>query len=168
MFIACALLAGVVGCSSLRRSGESPPSQASDPNEPLPESLPFTKDEFIGVVAAFIANAGSDVKAHGVGVIFVDIGPESLEEHMPETFKELAQRSSIEGVQVRGYSRMQQDGTLFYDKVTRERGVRFVPGHFSKVAPDTFYFTGEWDEATDKGHFEKHKVVRDGSKWRVL
>jgi hypothetical protein len=161
------LVAGVVGCSSPKQTPTAP-SEAADPNEALPESLPFTKDEFIGVVSAFIANAGSDIKAHGYSVVFVDIGPESLEEQMPETFQEMVQKASIEGVQVRGYSRMLQDGNTFKDKVTGERGVRFDPGHFSKVAPDTFYFTGEWDESPDKGHFEKHKIIREGTKWKVL
>ena len=151
------------------KEASTPVSSAfEDPNAPLPESLPFTKDEFIGVVSAFIANVGPRAKAQGYSVIFVDLGPESWEEHLPEAFQELVQKSSVGGVQVRGYSRMIEDGKVFRDKVTAERGVRFVPGHFSKVATDTFYFTGEWDEAQDKGHFEKHKVIREGMAWKVL
>ena len=98
LFIAGFLLTGIVGCSSAGLSAEIPSSQASDPNAPLPKSLPFTKDEFISVVSAFIAHTAADVKAQGYAVIFVDLGPESWEEHAPDNFKELVKKSSIKGV----------------------------------------------------------------------
>ena len=122
----------------------------------------------MGVISAFIASVGQDAKAHGYTVIFADLGPDSWEKNYPNLFQELVQKSSGGGVQVRGYSRMQEDGKVFRDKLTGERGVRFTPGHFTKEAPDKFSVTGEWDETRDKGHFVRHKVIRDGAKWEVL
>ena len=162
------LVLGAAGCSSTSLSSSSPSKGGNLQNSASVESLPFSQSEFIDAVSAFILRVGQDVKAHGYTVIFTDIGPESMEEHLPDAFQELVRKSSGGGVQVRGLNRMREDGKLFRDKQTGERGVRFGVRGFTKQADGRFLVSGQWDESQAKGHVVRHTVIREGTEWKTL
>jgi len=134
-------------------------------------SLPFSQAEFIDAASAFIREAAREVKAGGYAVIFTDIGPESMEQQLPDAFQELARKSSGGGVQVRGYSRMNEDGKTLRDKQTGERGVMLAVHGFAKKAEGNFLVFGVWNESPPSPdvtfHYVLHTMVNKGGVWKA-
>jgi hypothetical protein len=134
-------------------------------------SLPFSQAEFIDAVAAFMREAARDVKAGGYAVIFTDIGPESMEQQLPDAFNELARKSSAGGVQVRGYSRMTEEGKALRDKQTGERGVMLAMHGFAKKAEGNFLIFGVWNESPPSPdaafQYVLRTVVNEGGVWKA-
>lgn len=170
--ISVALLILATGACSAPKPASSPAlDEAVLSGAAFAQTLPFTQAEFIDAVSAFILKVAPEVKARGYAVIFTDLGPESVEEHLPDAFQELARKSSGEGVQVRGYSRMQEDATTLRDKQTGERGVMLAVHGFAKKAEGNFLIFGVWNESPPSAdaafHYVLHTVVNKGGVWKA-
>jgi hypothetical protein len=162
------------GCSSSKpdaREASPKLDESITSGAAFTNSLPFSQAEFIDAVSAFIREAALEVKAGGDAVIFTDIGPESMEQQHPDAFQELARKSSGGGVQVRGYSRMSEDGTALRDKQTGERGVMLTVPGFTKKAEGSFLILGIWNAAPPSPdvtfHYVLRTVVNKGGVWKA-
>ena len=172
----CLLLLAVVmgGCSSSKpdaRDASPKLDESITSGAAFTNSLPFSQAEFLDAVSAFIRETAREVRAGGYAVIFTDIGPESMEQQLPDAFQELARKSSGGGVQVRGYSRMQEDATTLRDKQTGERGVMLAVHGFAKKAEGNFLIFGVWNESPPSAdaafHYVLHTVVNKGGVWKA-
>lgn len=166
------LVVATGACSSPRSASVPKLDESIVSGAAFAQSLPFTQAEFIDAVSAFIVKVTPDIKARGYAVVFMDIGPDSMEEQFPDIFRELAQKSSAGGVQVRGYSRMQEEGKAFRDRQTGESGVMFVVDGFAKKAEGRFLILGEWLESPPRARTGAHTVlltmVKEGGVWKAL
>ena len=126
-------------------------------------------EDFLGMTSAFIRRVGQDVKAKGYSVIFTDVGPHSLEKEMPEMFKDLAKKSSGNGVQVRGFSRATKQAGAFRDSQTGEKGVGLWILDIKDDGQGRRIGTGSWSEGegSDKWHEVKYRLIQQSGKWKA-
>jgi hypothetical protein len=169
---AVVLAIGMGACSSPKSTSSPKLDDSVISGAAFTQTLPFTQAEFIDAVSAFVRRIAPEIKAHGYTVVFLDIGPDSLEKQAPDCFLELAQRSSAEGVQVRGYSRIREETKAFHDKQTGEPGVMLSVHGFAKKAEGRFLILGEWiaspPAAGVVAHTVLHTMVNDGGIWKAL
>jgi hypothetical protein len=166
------LMAVALGaCSSLKSDPSPKLDESITSGAAFAKTLPFTQAEFIDAVSAFIRETAPKVKAQGYAVIFTDVGPESMEQQFPDAFQELARKSSAGGVQVRGCSRMREDGTTLRDKQTAEKGVMLAVHGFAKKAEGNFLILGVWQESPPSPNAATHTVLRtmvkEGAVWKA-
>ncbi len=170
--ISFVLLAVVLGaCSSPKAASPPKVDESVTSGAAFAQTFPFSQAEFIDAVSAFIREVAPEVKARGYPVIFTDIGPESMEQQFPDAFQELARKSSAGGIQVRGYSRMREDGTALRDKQTGERGVMLAVHGFAKKAEGKFLIFGIWNESPPSPGAASHSALRttikEGGVWKA-
>ena len=165
------LAVAIGGCSSPKPESSPKLDESITRGAAFAKTLPFSQAEFIDAVSAFIRVTASEVKAQGYAVIFTDIGPESMEQQLPDAFQELARKSSGGGVQVRGYSHMREDGTTLRDKQSGERGVMLAIQGFAKKAEGSFLILGIWNESPPSPdaafHSVLHTMVKEGAVWKA-
>ena len=165
------LAAAMGGCSSSKPDSSPKLDESITSGAAFAKTLPFSQAEFIDAVSVFLREVTREVKAGGYAVIFTDIGPESMEQHLPKAFQELARKSSGGGVEVRGYSRMREDGTTLRDKQTGERGVMLAVHGFAKKAEGNFLIFGVWNESPPSPdaafHYVLRTVVKKGEVWKA-
>jgi hypothetical protein len=151
------------GCSSSKpQAREASPKldESITSGAAFTNSLPFSQAEFIDAVSAFIRAVAPEVKTHGYTVIFTDIGPDNMEQRLPETFQKLAGAASGGGVEVRRYSRMTEEGKTLRDKQTGARGVMLAVHGFAKKAEGNFLIFGAWNESPPSPDGTFHYVLR--------
>lgn len=135
---------------------------------PTDEATKKKVAEWFDMVAAFIRRVGQDVKKQGYGVIFTDVGPESLERDGPDLFRDLIKKASGGEIQVRGFSKAAKDAAgVFRDKTTGEKGVGLWMKDFKEDGPNHFIGTGTWRESDDKWHDVRYELFQTGKQWKA-
>jgi len=123
--------------------------------------------EYVERSAALVRRFSHDAKAYGSTLIFVDLGPNSIENNAPGLFRQLIEKASEGGIRVRGVEEaiVVEDKSV-RDKQTGEPGVVFRFTTFDIEEDGEHTGTGCPYDTNGKLHRAlTYRLYREGAKW---